>query len=211
MKAIPLGLLSLPLALTLAGAATITVTAFDGPRSHPLSTSEGSLLAFGSISIGSFDISDSAIQASVAAWDLQKVEDNFTRFGKAIGFGFNDLSGLYQNTVSATLPKGSPLDGKPIYTVVSDGPSISTSFGLLIYRHGHDFQADPLPTEPALLGSKGGTLIVGEFGKFRKTLGPLVDIPTYSLAVKGLAIPEPRALALLAFAAGFTFRRSRST
>lgn len=188
-------------------AATLTLTNFDGVRSNPLVNASGAIATRGSVYAGSFSVSDGALLHLWRNGQISQIIENFHRFGNGISVGLNEVPGLYQDSIIATINPGGPLDGAVVYTVITNQPLSAMPDEWLIYKHGHIFLPGDAPIEPALLNeSADGTLIIGEFGARTVTLGELVDRPAYELAEM---IPEPASAALLVMSLALCWGRRR--
>jgi len=196
--------------LTGAQASSITLTNFSGATTNLVADWNGNLIPTGTgfAAIGTFTVSDAVIQSSgfnPGQWNIMTAD--FQQFADSVSMGFNDFAGIYQSVVTDAIATGSAFDGKDVYTVLGSGTSILNSGQLLVYKHDHGFAADPAPTANAVLGSgQGGSLLLGDFGKYRATYGPINNVPAYSLQVR---IPEPGTASFLFVATGFLLLRRR--
>jgi hypothetical protein len=187
-----------------AQAATVTVGNLPGNVPVPISGTDGNLLGSGSVAIGVFS---GDVGALAGAGDIAGLKSAFTQFGNSVSMGFNGLAGLYQNSVSGAIGAGDAYAGQNVYTVIGDGASIGDSNGLLVFDHGFSFQADPAPTDPAIITSDGNLLLgsakQGDVG------GTAFDGFMLAGEAGGGVIPEPSSalLGLIGLSALFFRRR----
>lgn len=191
-------------------AATVTVTNFNGPSSRLLTQEDGTLFANGLVWVGTFEIDSEAIRQAGADQDYLLLETQFRQFGRATAVNFDGLPGLYQDAVTQTVVDGDAFANQQVYTVVSNMGRLRDATELLIFEHDQVFLPDPSRNDPALLSEDEGTVLIGEFGRHRGTVGQVVDQPTFTLA-RRLVIPEPHTASLLISGLGLAlFRRSRT-
>ena len=200
-------LLALVVTSSIAQAATLTVTNFDGPTSRLLTRHDGTLFTNGLVRVGSFGVGGSAVQDAFNDRQFLQLEEQFQQFGRAVSVSFSGLPGLYQDVVTQAATEGDEFVGQPIYTVISDSGRIRDAGNLLIFEHDAAFLADGFRNEPALLDEKKGTLLVGEFNLYRRSLDQIVNQPTFTLV---RTIPEPSVLVLCLLACGCASRRQRA-
>lgn len=191
---------------------SVTLTNFAGPTSNLVADAGGNLLpngsgyaAIGIFASGDADITGFADQGGAAGRDALAAD--FTQFANSVNIGFNNFAGIYQSVVTDAISAGDSFDGMPVYTVVGNASTLEASGQALVYKHAHNFAADPAPTANAVLGSSaGGTLLVGDFDKFKATLGPIDNQPAYSLH---LFVPEPSTASFLGLGLGVLLLRRK--
>lgn len=183
------------------GGATVTASNFDGPRSNLIGRDDGSFFTNGIVWIGTFTLEPDAIGAAVENGQLEALHGKFVQFGRATAVFFNGLPGLYQDVMMREVVEGDAFAGQAIYTVISDQGLLRDAGQLMIFQHNQEFLPDPLRNEPAILQEGEGELIVGEFGRFRGSLGQIIDQPMFTLQ-RVKAIPEPESAILLLVALG---------
>lgn len=189
-----------------APAATLTATNFDGPDSHLLTRSDGTLFFNGLVKVGTFDIDNAAIQDAFATGRLDYLQSQFRQFGRSVSVNFNGLPALYQDSLTQAVAEGDDFAGRQVYTVIADQGLIRLAQELLIFQHDEVFLPDPMRNEPALLDEDDGELLVGDFDRFQRTLDQIMDQPTFSLAS---VIPEPGSSAMLLLGLGSLLARRR--
>ncbi len=222
MKKISLILCSLLLA-TVANASNVIFTNFSTATksdTHAVTLSTGTLLPAGAnsiVAVGFFS-SDAVLNLvqstpTQASWTAALAA--FTQFGTAttVGTGAGNTAGLYKQTTGAAVVDGaSAFQGKNIYTIVGNAPTLAGSTEVLVVKSNAQFAVDPTPSANADFVAAASTVMVG-------SLAGQTSIPYNSGTMAGVSmitaqmvnlVPEPTAglLGLIGLAFG-GFRRRR--
>lgn len=177
-------------------AGNILVTNFDetSNRQMPITTISGTpILMGGVVQVGSFLSGDpSALIAGLnSPAGLATLLSDFISFGSSNAIG-SDFVGLYASDKSSPLTVGSPLIGKPIYTMIGNNASLAASTELGIVRHPGSFAADaPVFAGLADLSDPATVILYGGRGAGVSTA---LGLSTQSLR---LGVPEPSVALLL--------------
>jgi hypothetical protein len=210
MKKLLLGLALVVLSGFSLQAGNVLVTNYneDTGAQRPISTFGGTpLLTGGSVGIGSFTSADpSSLIANAgtpAGWAALLADFIFFGAQNAVGA---DLPGLYQVDKSQSVPPGSSLVDKNIYTLIGNAATLAASGESAIVRHAAQFGVDaPTFSRVADISLAGNEVLRGTLD------GPSVTTALGSAASLRLApIPEPMSLTLLLSGLALVFRRRRA-
>lgn len=138
-----------------AQAATITVSNLPNSVPVPILSGCDYMLANGTVGIGTFT---GDVHALAAAHDVHGLQAAFQQFGDSVSLGFNNIAGLYQNTISDTVG-GTNFSGQNVYTVIGTGSDVQGgSLGLVVFDHGFPFKDEPDFTDDAILMADGNLI-----------------------------------------------------
>lgn len=180
-------ILSLVAGLSIAQAATVSVSSLPGGSPVPIAGRDGKIIAKGTgfVALGTF-----GADASFA--DVASIQAAFTQFGDAVGMGLGNFDGVYQNTITATVG-GTGFSGAGVFTVVGDGADLASSTGLLVVDHGFTFVDEPGATPGATVGLDSNIVFGGMNATQLEVNGQMFDalqvappIPEPSSALLGL-------------------------
>ena len=177
-------------------------------RQLPITTAAGdSIQQGGIVQVGSFGSSD--VAALIGALPPTAARDaligDFIPFTDATSIGFN-FNGLFITEKLAPLAGDSPLIGKPVYTLIGDGPTFAQSTQLGLVRHPVVFGPDePLFAAWTDISDPYAVVLLGSSGPSATTA--LGFSPT-SLGL-ARAIPEPTSGTLMLLAGVMLLRRRR--
>lgn len=176
-------------------------------------TSAGEVIATGNgfVAVGTFTISDVAIQDLFSAGNVTAILEAWVQHGSAgvvNGLG-GGIDGAFQVDPQANTPAAG-LGNKPVYTVITNTSSPTALSEFIIFRHNSVFPVVEAPTVgdlTVLMNPANGSLIVGGFGNFQTNAIGVGAEDAYNTA----AIPEPSTYALLGLGAlaGFVAYRRR--
>jgi hypothetical protein len=172
----------------------------------PITTAAGvSIQQGGIVQIGTFESPEVAalIGALPSAAGMAALLDDFVPFGPPSAIGI-DFSGLLIAQGIEPIEIDSSLVGKPIYTLIGDGPTFAGSTQLGLVRHPIVFAADnPLFSTVTDISGPYATVLLGTPGPAATTaLG--FSPASLSLAT---AIPEPETCVLFGLGVALVLRR----
>ena len=152
--------------LGVAHGGNVLLTNFDESKGTqlPISLSNGTALSQGgAVQVGSFRSGDPAalIGGLVSPAGLVALLSDFLHFGGTTSIG-SSFSGLYSADASVFVNPVNPLVGKPIYTLIGNAATLSTSSELAIIRHASLFEADaPVFGRTADISDPSTTILFG--------------------------------------------------
>lgn len=193
-------ILSLVASLSIAQAATVSVSNLPGGSPVPIAGLDGASIANGTgfVALGTFG-------ADASFNDVASIQGAFTQFGDAVGVGLGAFNGVYQNTISATVG-GTGFSGANVFTVVGNGADLASSTGLLVVDHGFTFVDEPGATPGATIGLDSNIVFGGTNASQLEVNGAMFD----ALQVGGEIVPEPSSALLGLLGLSFlAFRRRK--
>jgi hypothetical protein len=198
-------------------AANILTSNFNGDANTvaPVITSSGTKIASGSgiVLVGYFDGVTDAQISSLSADTKSTVIGAFVSFGTTVRFGGSDINnaaGIYFVDQTGSIP--ATTTGNNIYTIIGNSTDLNASNEFLVYKHTQTFPLDgPTAAASAILGSSGGTLLLGSATTTSIPVSGLDGITGgngYQLAQLA-PIPEPTVAGLGVLALALVRRRRR--
>lgn len=178
----------------------------ESGRQLPITTAAGDAIQQGGIAqVGSFGSSDVAalIGALPSTAGRDALIGDFIPFTDATSIGFH-FHGLFITEKLEPLAGDSPLIGKPVYTLIGNGPTFAASTQLGLVRHPVLFGPDePFFAATTDISDPYAVVLLGSSGPSATTA---LGFSSASLSL-ARAIPEPTSGTLMLLAGVIIFRR----